>query len=69
MARVVILYYDYLLTLNDEIRFLWPAKRLTVMTSVYYMNRYITLLGHLPLLFGRHLLSLSSEKGQVSPRL
>ncbi|KAI0260293.1 hypothetical protein BC834DRAFT_973552 [Gloeopeniophorella convolvens] len=48
---VAILYYDYLLTISREIRFVWPpVNKLGWVTSVYFLNRYLSILGHAPLL-------------------
>lgn len=69
LPAYVILYYDYLLTLNNEIQFIWPAKKFTVINVVFYLNRYGTLLGHVPVLFGRYVLSLSSEQNQACRNL
>lgn len=63
--RAAVLYFDYLLTLGDEVRFVWPTKRLTLVAIVFYLNRYISLLGYIPILFGRYLLTLSSDKNKV----
>jgi len=62
MAHIVILFYDYLLTLNDEKQLIWSIKRFTVANVIFYLNRYVTLLGYIPILLGR---SLSSERQNV----
>ncbi|KAF9446754.1 hypothetical protein P691DRAFT_707960 [Macrolepiota fuliginosa MF-IS2] len=68
LPAYTILYYDYLLTLGDEIRLFWSEK-LTVTIVIFYLNRYIALLGHIPIIFGRYLLSLSSDRTQVCSNL
>jgi Family of unknown function (DUF6533) len=46
----VILYYDYALTLSREIQFLWPPhNKQGWFTMACLLNRYLPLLGHLPL--------------------
>ncbi|KAJ3569708.1 hypothetical protein NP233_g4882 [Leucocoprinus birnbaumii] len=65
LPAYVILYYDYLLTINDEIQLIWPNKSLGVVSLVFYLNRYVSLLGHVPFLVGIYILSLSPEKSQA----
>ncbi|KXN88470.1 hypothetical protein AN958_07135 [Leucoagaricus sp. SymC.cos] len=66
-AAYVVLYYDYLLTLGDEIHLIWSAKQLTLNALVFYANRYIVLFGHIPLILGRYLLSEQSPVSDSSP--
>jgi len=50
IAAAVILYYDYILTLHREIRFLWPPhNKQGWFTMACLLNRYIPVLGYLPL--------------------
>ncbi|KZV68342.1 hypothetical protein PENSPDRAFT_754178 [Peniophora sp. CONT] len=45
----VILYYDYFLTLGDEIANYWPPRRpLTWLSGLFLATRYVALLGHVP---------------------
>ncbi|KIK51653.1 hypothetical protein GYMLUDRAFT_390560 [Collybiopsis luxurians FD-317 M1] len=49
LMQIVILIYDWLLTLDQEIALIWrrPGKtRLPVI--LFFFNRYLTLLGHIP---------------------
>ena len=47
---LVMLYYDYLLTLPREIQFLWPPhNKQGWFTLVYFLNRYIPIIGILPI--------------------
>ena len=47
---LVILYYDYVLTLPREIQFLWPPhNKLGWFTLACLANRYIPLIGILPI--------------------
>jgi Family of unknown function (DUF6533) len=46
---LVILYYDYVLTLPPEIKFLWPPhNKQGWFTLACLLNRYIPVLGHVP---------------------
>ncbi|KAH9954778.1 hypothetical protein BC827DRAFT_927016 [Russula dissimulans] len=50
ITAAVILYYDYILTLHREIRFLWPPhNKQGWFTIACLLNRYIPVLGYLPL--------------------
>ncbi|KAH9972500.1 hypothetical protein BGW80DRAFT_375384 [Lactifluus volemus] len=50
VSAIVILYYDYMLTLPREIRFLWPPhNKQGWFTLTCFLNRYLPLFGHLPL--------------------
>ncbi|KAI0264364.1 hypothetical protein BC834DRAFT_259551 [Gloeopeniophorella convolvens] len=54
---LVILYYDYLLTLSREVRWFWPGgnkrSKFGVFGFVFLANRYIPIVGSLPVLFVR----------------
>lgn len=43
VAATILLYYDYLLTLPDEIRCIWKRK-FSFATVLFFVNRYVTLL-------------------------
>jgi len=50
LSAMVILYYDYMLTLDREIEFLWPPyNEQGWVTAACLLNRYISVLGYLPL--------------------
>ncbi|KAH9953074.1 hypothetical protein BC827DRAFT_1273858 [Russula dissimulans] len=50
VSAMVILYYDYMLTLNREIELLWPPhNKQGWATTACLLNRYISVLGYLPL--------------------
>ncbi|KAI0259173.1 hypothetical protein BC834DRAFT_974497 [Gloeopeniophorella convolvens] len=52
MVSIVILYYDWLVTLIDEINFFWPPKnRITLASSLYFANRYLSLFGNIPVFY------------------
>ena len=45
------LYYDYLLTFDDEIELLWKRAGISPMSILFVLNRYIGLVGPIPILF------------------
>ena len=46
---LVMLYYDYFLTLPREIQFLWPPhNKQGWFTLAFFINRYIPMIGILP---------------------
>jgi len=46
---LVLLFYDYILTLDREIQFLWPPhNKRGWFTAVCLVNRYISIFGYLP---------------------
>lgn len=47
---LVVLFYDYALTLSNEIRNIWPSK-VTAATIIFYVNRYISLIGYAVILY------------------
>jgi hypothetical protein len=47
---LVLLYYDYMLTLPREIQFLWPPhNKQGWFTLAFFINRYVPLIGFLPI--------------------
>ncbi|KAI0744770.1 hypothetical protein C8Q76DRAFT_701077 [Earliella scabrosa] len=46
-----ILYYDYFLTLGAEIERFWKRPKLTLAAFGYYLNRFLSLLGHIPVIY------------------
>ncbi|KAH9953073.1 hypothetical protein BC827DRAFT_1250682 [Russula dissimulans] len=49
VSATVILYYDYMLTLDRKIRFLWPPhNKQEWFTAAFLLNRYISIFGYLP---------------------
>ncbi|KAH9953077.1 hypothetical protein BC827DRAFT_193660 [Russula dissimulans] len=50
VSVIVLLYYDYMLNLDREIQFLWPPhNKQGWVTAAYFLNRYLSVLGYLPL--------------------
>lgn len=49
---LAILYYDYFLTLPAEVTYFWLSRnKITWASSFFFMNRYLSLLGHIPVFF------------------
>jgi len=46
-----ILYYDYFLTLSKEVNSFWRAGSHSWASILFLVNRYMALLGHVPILF------------------
>ena len=46
-----ILYYDYLLTFQLEVDRLWSVGRYTWASVLFFVNRYLALLGHIPVIY------------------
>ena len=64
-----ILVFDYFLTLRGEIDGFWCAGSHTWASTVFLVNRYVAVLGHLPLfyiIFGSSCNSKVSLNGSVS---
>ncbi|KAA1473149.1 hypothetical protein DENSPDRAFT_839588 [Dentipellis sp. KUC8613] len=50
-AAFVVLYYDYLLTLSMEQERYWTKKSLNWPGCLFFTNRYIAVIGHLPVMY------------------
>lgn len=48
MIETVLLYYDYFLTLSDEVDRFWHRGPHSWGSIIFFANRYLALLGHLP---------------------
>jgi hypothetical protein len=46
-----ILYYDYLLTFSVEFECFWTPRWRTWGSILFFFNRYLTLLGHIPVIY------------------
>ena len=49
VPRIAILYYDYLLTFGDEVRFFWRRRPGSV-TILFFVNRYLSIVGNVPVI-------------------
>ncbi|KAI0830123.1 hypothetical protein BC628DRAFT_1416450 [Trametes gibbosa] len=47
----VLLYYDFLLTFRQEVERYWTGT-FSLASFLFFMNRYLSLLGHIPVIFG-----------------
>ncbi|KAG6905712.1 hypothetical protein DXG01_001159, partial [Tephrocybe rancida] len=50
LVSFTILYYDYALTLPAEIDRFWTSRTISWVSVFYYLNRYLTLFGHIPVM-------------------
>jgi hypothetical protein len=57
---LVILYYEYALTFSMEVERFWP-QRFSWASCFFYLNRYLSLLGHIPVTMEYFLQSLASS--------
>ncbi|KAL5514378.1 hypothetical protein ACEPAG_2466 [Sanghuangporus baumii] len=48
LIAFAILYYDYLLTFGDEVRFFWRRRKANSVTILFFLNRYLSILGIIP---------------------
>ncbi|KAF9062333.1 hypothetical protein BDP27DRAFT_1233747, partial [Rhodocollybia butyracea] len=47
---IVILCYDYLITLDLEVEYFWRCSSTGFGTILFYINRYLSLLGNIPII-------------------
>jgi len=50
MAAFTLLVYDYCLTFALEVERFWQSRRLNWASGFFYFNRYVSLLGHAPVM-------------------
>ncbi|TBU51490.1 hypothetical protein BD310DRAFT_953238 [Dichomitus squalens] len=50
LHRAAILYFDYALTLGREVERFWKG-RFALASFVFYLNRYLSLTGHIPVIY------------------
>lgn len=62
----VILYYDYLLTVPAEVERFWSSKSFTWTCFFFYLNRYLSVLGHVPVAFDDFWITNSPRRLDVS---
>ncbi|KAF9003226.1 hypothetical protein BDQ17DRAFT_1355765 [Cyathus striatus] len=68
-ASLVILFYDYFLTLSEEVERFWKTKRTNWASTFFYLNRYLSLLGHIPIAFQIFWESRASERLNICLQL
>lgn len=59
---LVILYYDYSLTFADEVARFWNRKNFTWASFLFFVNRYLVLLGNIPIMIEAFLQTSSFSK-------
>ncbi|THH13065.1 hypothetical protein EW146_g7113 [Bondarzewia mesenterica] len=53
LAYSVVIYYDYMITVIDEVELFWPPhRRVTWPSLIFFSIRYFALLGQIPLVIG-----------------
>ncbi|TDL23564.1 hypothetical protein BD410DRAFT_721048, partial [Rickenella mellea] len=50
LASITILYYDHLLTLPSEVKYI-RRQRLSSVSVIFLLNRYLTFLSYVPIMF------------------
>ncbi|KAG6890501.1 hypothetical protein C0995_007700 [Termitomyces sp. Mi166 len=48
IASYTLLYYDYALTLPAEVDRFWSTRLLSWTSAFFYLNRYLSIFGHVP---------------------
>jgi hypothetical protein len=61
-----ILLYDYCLTFAAEVERCWSARRLNWGLGFFYLNRYSTLFGHVPIMLEFFWSTSNPNKDEVS---
>ena len=61
-----ILLYDYCLTLIAEVERCWSARQLNWGLGFFYLNRYLTLFGHVPIMLQFFWSTSNPNKTEVS---
>lgn len=51
LGALALLYYDYALTINDELEYYWSPPSLSLSFALFVLNRYVGLLGSIPVFF------------------
>lgn len=61
-----IVTYDYYLTFAEEVERFWMGGRLNWASGLFYLNRYLVLLGHIPIMLEFFWKTSAGNKMQVS---
>ncbi len=64
MGMIVLFYYDFALTMPQEVKYIWSTK-MTLVNLLVIALRYITALGYIPVLVLTFLQTLSSSTGNT----
>ncbi|KAF8067939.1 hypothetical protein FPV67DRAFT_1165893 [Lyophyllum atratum] len=66
LISFTLLVHEYTLTFPAEVQRFWPiASRPTWAVGIFFINRYLTLLGHIPVMFEYFWYSMSPDKPRV----
>ncbi|KAG5728803.1 hypothetical protein E4T56_gene6226, partial [Termitomyces sp. T112] len=65
LVSFTLLYYDYALTLPAEIDRFWSTRSLSWTSTFFYLNRYLSLFGHIPAIVRDFWMPVSSDKVKV----
>jgi len=66
IIRAAILLYDYCLTFVAEVERYWVVRRLSWGLGFFYLNRYLVLFGHIPIMVEFFWTSSNSKTTEVS---
>lgn len=69
LVSFVILYYDYALTLPAEVERFWSSRSLSWASSLFYVNRYLSLFGHIPVMIQYYWDSRRFNTREICPAL
>ncbi|KAF9525426.1 hypothetical protein CPB83DRAFT_859539 [Crepidotus variabilis] len=65
LISITILYYDYYLTFAMEIDRMWSRGGFSLAMTLFYVNRYVNIFGHIPVMVEYFWVSSSSHKIQI----
>ncbi|KAF9479460.1 hypothetical protein BDN70DRAFT_690012 [Pholiota conissans] len=51
IISITIAIYEYILTFSSEVERFWVAGQLNWASGLFYLNRYLVLFGHVPVMF------------------
>jgi len=69
LVSFTILYYDYFLTFPWEVERVWKTSGLNWATGFFYFNRYLCLLGHIPVIIEYFWSTSSPRKNDICHEL
>ncbi|KAJ4466831.1 hypothetical protein C8J55DRAFT_526464 [Lentinula edodes] len=52
LVSLTLLYYDYFLTIEGEVNLFWTYRSLTWAPVMFYLTRYFSILGSIPIMLG-----------------
>lgn len=66
LVALSILYYDYALTFDLEVSRFWIHRRFSWAAFFFYLNRYLGIFGHVPVVVEYFWTGYPSNKAQMS---